>query len=203
MLAEQKGMFGSRTSSKKKKKEEEKRTKKKAHREHRAWFLANSFDPETHYGIVSNPKRNLGSMAEGAEVVNTEVELMSVAGMVPFGWNRSNCMLCWSAPVWIVNLVRLCGGPRGDGVGFYQDETDIEAWPKIEKPVVFGCGNGQAPFDDLTRGEEGSEQQTFLRAKLFEGLAEEEEELPGWSDSGAIRGCSSGGGSSQDGESGM
>jgi len=154
-----------------------------------SWFLENSFDAQTHYGVVSNPKRNLGYVVDGADVVNTEVEQMSVAGMVPFGWDRSNCMLCWSAPIWIVNLVRLCGGENADKVGFYQEEKDAEAWPAIDKPVVYGCGDGQKAFGKLSSVPEHNQQHIFLRAKLFEGLAEEKDKLPGWSEDGMINGC--------------
>ena len=153
------------------------------------WFIGNSFDESTHYGVVSNPFRKLDVVEDGvASVVSTEVDAMSIAGMVPFGGDRSNCMVCWTAPVWIANLLRLCGGGV---VEFFEHEGHADQWTSTKKPVVYGCG--RTGFSELTRGKDHADNQklAFLHAKLFEGLPEESLVLPGWesNSNGGITGC--------------
>ena len=160
-----------------------------------AWFLENSFDSNTHYGIVSNPRRNLEDAGE-SKIVNTETELVSIAGMPPFGWDRSTCMMCWTAPVYIANLVRLCG--ENYTVGFFGIDKDFRSWPSLDKPVVYGCSDGHTGFSGLTKHSpqsenerQHSEHHIFLHARLFEGVPQESEAKPAWDPDGKIQGCKS------------
>jgi hypothetical protein len=65
---------------------------------------------------------------DGVESITSKAaDELTVLGAPPFGWKREKCILCWSGPVFIQNLIRRCEKDTGDVV-YAADIDNMELW---------------------------------------------------------------------------
>ena len=121
-----------------------------------AWWSENPFDQTSTYGTLTGDAK-------------TPVDEQTVVGTPPFGWNRQNCMLCWSGPVFVANLVRRCSS-GGDAVEviYVAKEKDVEYWSKHLTPHVF-----TQQHLHTSAGDTGSADAAPVRKK-YHDLSKEE-----------------------------
>jgi hypothetical protein len=123
------------------------------------WFQNPFFDQNSEissYGNVRAPYaltnvRNLVGKADEQTIIGTP----------PFGWDRQSCIMCWSGPIFIQNIIRRCK-PQETSVKFASSEDSLDSWSHHHPPPLFIC---EAHWRQIKGSDE--RKQAFLHSKLW------------------------------------
>jgi len=120
---------------------------------HNTWENVPEWWHENPYA-KKNDDNNNNKMSSYSSIrnLNKPVDAQTTVGVPPFGWNRQTCMLCWSLPIYLSNLVQECTKFQGrDNVNvLYASDlisTDsIENKDSLEKWVTHSKSNNQKVY---------------------------------------------------------